>query len=344
MIRKSKGKRMSRKIFFSVFAMTIAAFVLGAGLVLCFVYVGGTDTFVGIVLAMAVASALATIPAMWMASWLSERITQPINDIDPRYPEKAEVYDELTPLVQRMSAQNLQIMQHMASLTESHEKQDAMRREFTANVSHELKTPLTSIAGYAELIRDGIARPEDVSRFAGKICEESQRLITLVGDIIKLSQLDDKEIQVEIEEIDLYEICAAVLSHLERAAEKKQVRCTLTGDHPVIRGAALIVEEIIFNLCDNAIKYNREGGSVTVSLRRYADGVELSVTDTGIGIPHEDIERVFERFYRVDKSHSKEIGGTGLGLSIVKHGARFLGATVSLESTLGLGTTVRVLF
>ena len=344
MIRKSKGRRMSRKIFLGVFAMTIAAFIVGAGLVLCFVYVGGTDTFWGIVVTLAVSVVLATIPAMWLASWLSERITQPINDIDPRYPEKADVYDELAPLVQRMSAQNVQIMQQMASLTENHEKQDAMRRDFTANVSHELKTPLTSINGYAELLRDGIARPEDVPRFAGKICDEAQRLITLVGDIIKLSQLDEKEIHVQVEEINLHETCAAVLSHLEMAAAEKKVRCTLIGDRPVIRAASQIVEEIIFNLCDNAIKYNREGGIVTVALRQYVDGVELSVTDTGIGIPHEDLDRVFERFYRVDKSHSKEIGGTGLGLSIVKHGARFLGATVSVESTLGMGTTVRILF
>jgi len=243
-----------------------------------------------------------------------------------------------------MEEQNAHTAQQIANLTALYEEQDAMRRDFTANVSHELKTPLTSISGYAELLQNGLVKPDDVPRFSGKIYDESQRLITLVGDIIKLSQLDSKEVAVTIEDINLYDACAAVISHLDIAAEKKAVTVTLTGEHIHIRGAEQVVEEIIFNLCDNAIKYTPAGGSVTVSLQQCVDGAQLTVRDTGIGIAAADLPHIFERFYRADKSHSQKIGGTGLGLSIVKHGARFLGATVSVESTPGAGTTIRVLF
>ena len=219
-----------------------------------------------------------------------------------------------------------------------------MRRDFTANVSHELKTPLTSIKGYSELLRDGIAKSEDIPRFAGKIYEESHRLITLVGDIIKLSQLDGNDIEVKIEKIDLCELTSAVISQLEMAAKSKNITVTLTGDRPIITGGEQIVEEMIFNVIDNAIKYNRQGGEVNVKIRQRLDGVEFEVKDTGIGIAEEDIPHIFERFWRADKSHSKEIGGTGLGLSIVKHGAMFMDAHVSVKSKLNEGTTVRILF
>lgn len=251
---------------------------------------------------------------------------------------------EFTPLVHRLNTQNEQFVQQMQTLQQQHETQDRLRRDFTANVSHELKTPLTSISGYAELISQGIAKPEDIPRFADKIHTESQRLITLVSDIIKLSQLDDRDIAIEIRELELLQICQDVFSRLELAATEKNITMLLQGPALHIKGAEEIVEEMIFNLCDNAIKYNRPGGSVTVTLRQFIDGVELTVSDTGIGIAEEDIPHIFERFYRVDKSHSKEVGGTGLGLSIVKHGARFLGASVSAESRLGEGTTIRILF
>ena len=279
------------------------------------------------------------------AAWLiSRRICTPLRNLNWEHPESSRDYPELEPLFHQLEQQSRQIASQLRELEEKHGKQDAMRRDFTANVSHELRTPLTSISGYAEIIRDGIAKGEDVERFAGKIYDESQRLITLVGDIIKLSQLDGKDIAVTMEPIDLYAACQGVLSLLEPAASLRHIRLQLEGEPAVIIGAQQIIEEMVYNICDNAIKYNREGGSVTVRLRRCVDGVELTVSDTGIGIPQEDLGHIFERFYRVNKSHSKEVGGTGLGLSIVKHGAMFHNAALSVESQLGQGTTIRLLF
>lgn len=282
--------------------------------------------------------------ALLIAEGVSQSIAKDIGALDFDDPEGTCVYSELLPLAGRIRTHREKTKEMMESLRVEHDKQDTMRREFTANVSHELKTPLTSISGYAEIMRNGIVKEEDIPRFAGKIYDESQRLITLVGDIIKLSQLDDKEVDVKFEDIDLYDMCSAVLSHLEMAASKHNIRLNLGGDHLKIHSAEQIVEEMIFNVCDNAIKYNRENGSVDVFVRQYVDGVEVSVSDTGIGIEEEEIGRIFERFYRVDKSHSQEIGGTGLGLSIVKHGAKFVGASVSVESRIGEGTTIRILF
>ena len=279
-----------------------------------------------------------------IASKVSKSIIKPINNLNPSDPKSTVPYRELSPLVDRIEAQNAQIAQQITDLNREHENQDAMRRDFTANVSHELKTPLTSISGYAEIIKAGIAKEEDIERFAGKIYDESQRLITLVGDIIKLSRLDGQEMNIEVERFDLYDVCCDVLSQLEMAAVEHKVTMELQGEHTELVAAEKIVEEMIFNLCDNAVKYNRENGRVTVSIKQCMDGVELTVSDTGIGIPKEDIDRIFERFYRVDKSHSKAIGGTGLGLSIVKHGAMFLGASVSVESELGVGTSIRIVF
>lgn len=288
--------------------------------------------------------AVETAISMLLAFKVSKSITAPINRLDLENPQGNEVYAELTPLVDKIKNQNSQISQQLADLKAEHEKQDGMRRDFTANVSHELKTPLTSISGYAELIKTGIAKEQDVERFAGKIYDESQRLVTLVGDIIKLSQLDGKDLPVRVETIDLYELCEAVISQLEMAAKEMNITFVLKGEHLHITAAEQIVEEIIFNLCDNAVKYNRQDGTVTVGLKQCVDGIELSVKDTGIGIPADELDRIFERFYRVDKSHSKEIGGTGLGLSIVKHGAAFLGASVTVESELGKGTVIRIVF
>ncbi len=275
---------------------------------------------------------------------VAKRITKPINRLNPEDFKSTVCYHELTPLVERIEAQNTQIIKQITDLNLEHENQDAMRRDFTANVSHELKTPLTSISGYAEIIKTGIAKDEDVERFACKIYDESQRLITLVGDIIKLSQLEGQEIPVEVEKFELYDVCQKVLSQLEMAASERKVTMELSGDRVELVAAQKIVEEMVFNLCDNAIKYNREGGRVKVSIKQYMDGIELCVKDTGIGIAQENIDRIFERFYRVDKSHSKEIGGTGLGLSIVKHGAAFLGASMSVESELNVGTSIRIVF
>lgn len=282
--------------------------------------------------------------SLLLSMHVSKTVTAPINAINLEDPQSDGVYAELKPLINRIETQNVQIAKQLSDQRTEHDRQDAMRRDFTANVSHELKTPLTSISGYAEIIKNGIAKKEDVERFAGKIYDESQRLITLVGDIIKLSQLDGNDVPVKFEQVDLYEVCEAVMSQLEMAATEKNVTFELHGDHIKINAVEQIVEEIVFNLCDNAVKYNRDGGKVSISITQFVDGVELCVSDTGIGIPKEDIDRIFERFFRVDKSHSKEIGGTGLGLSIVKHGAKFLGATLSVESELGKGTSIRICF
>lgn len=228
-------------------------------------------------------------------------------------------------------------------ITEQEEREN-LRREFTANVSHELKTPLTSISGFAEIIQNGIVKPEDIPRFAGNIYVESQRLITLVDDILNLSRLDEADVQLEREQFDLTALARDVAGRLKPAAKKNGVVITVIGDKAEINGVKSIVDEMIYNLCENAVKYNRKNGRVTLTVSQEPAGTALTVTDTGIGIPKADVDRVFERFYRVDKSHSKEIGGTGLGLSIVKHGAAFHNAKVSLNSTEGEGTTVRLVF
>lgn len=223
-------------------------------------------------------------------------------------------------------------------------QREQMRREFTSNVSHEMKTPLTSIYGISEMLMNGLVKPEDVHRFAEDIHKESGRMISLIDDTIKLSQLDEESIPYEREDVDLYAIAEETVARMRPEAAKHNVTLTLTGESHVIRGIRTILGEIVSNLCDNAIKYNRDGGSVRVSVTKEGGKTVLAVADTGIGIPKEHLDRVFERFYRVDKSHSREIGGTGLGLSIVKHGAAYHGAEVKIDSTVGVGTTVKILF
>ena len=224
------------------------------------------------------------------------------------------------------------------------EQGEQMRREFTANVSHELKTPLTSISGMAEIMKDGLVRAEDIQGFAADIYKESQRLIRLVEDIIHLSRLDEGGADLEKKEVDLLELARTVQERLRPTAGQSGVELEVSGEHQTISGIPSVVEEMIYNLLDNAIKYNHPGGKAAVTVSGAPDGVVVTVSDTGIGIPLEDQNRVFERFYRVDKSHSKEIGGTGLGLSIVKHAAALHNAQVELNSTPGQGTTVRLCF
>ena len=231
----------------------------------------------------------------------------------------------------------------LVNVTEKLER-EKLRREFSANVSHELKTPLTSISGFAEIIQDGYVKEEDVRAFAGRIYKEAQRLITLVEDVIRISQLDEGEVPYEWTETDLYQTAKNVFGTLSEAAKKQDVHLYIEGDRVQLHTVPNILEEVLFNLCDNAIKYNKPGGSVCICLTENEESVCISVKDNGVGIPKEDQSRVFERFYRVDKSHSKEIGGTGLGLSIVKHGVSFLGGEVELESTPGQGTEITVSF
>ena len=252
--------------------------------------------------------------------------------------------EELKPLVRRLAEQNRQILSQMEDLGREHDRQDRLRREFTANVSHELKTPLTSINGFAELIRDGLVRPEDVQRFAGKICDEARRLMDLVGDILRLSRLEERGRDLAMEPLSLREEARLVKEQLTGLALRRGVTVTLAGSEGQIVASKKIVAEILHNLTDNAIQYNRPGGSVTITVSESRDTATVVVQDTGIGIPKEELPRIFERFYRVDKSHSRELGGTGLGLSIVKHGAVCLGAQLRVESDLGVGTTITVQF
>lgn len=231
----------------------------------------------------------------------------------------------------------------MLDVTEK-EKAEQMRREFTANVSHELKTPLHTISGCAELLANGMVKQMDVMDFSRQIYMEAQRMIQLVEDIIRLSHLDEGADEMKREEVDLFAMAGGTLESLLRQAEEAGVKIRLDGENAIVYGVPQLLQGIIYNLCDNAIKYNRKGGSVLVTVKNEERGVCLSVTDTGIGIPKEHQERIFERFYRVDKSHSKEIGGTGLGLSIVKHAARLHDADIELDSVVDGGTTVKLYF
>ena len=224
------------------------------------------------------------------------------------------------------------------------EQREKLRQEFSANVSHELKTPLTAISGFAELLSQGLVPPEKSQEFAADIYKEAQRLMALINDIIQLSKLDEGGLQMEWEQVGLRELAENVCDALRTAAEKKQISLQITGEDRTVRGVYRILHEMVYNLCDNAIKYNRDGGSVTIHIAENEKGTTLSVSDTGIGIPYAEQSRVFERFYRVDKSHSKAVGGTGLGLSIVKHGAQMHHAAVSLESEPDVGTTITLQF
>ena len=267
----------------------------------------------------------------------SRQIVQPINELDLDRLD-ASPYPELAPLLHRIGEQKQTILEQST-------EQERLRREFSANVSHELKTPLTSISGFAELMVKGDVPPEMVKEFSSDIYRESQRMITLVDDIIRLSRLDEGGLQLQREDVDLYDLVSDTLDSLRSTAEQKDVQLELRGEHAVVRGVWQLLDEAVFNLCDNAIKYNRTGGSVIAEVAK-GDGGEilLSVTDTGIGIAPEHQERVFERFYRVDKSHSKAIGGTGLGLSIVKHVAQFHEAELKLESSPDAGTKITLVF
>ena len=268
-----------------------------------------------------------------LASWQTRRLIKPINELDIEHPLDNMVYEELTPLLTAMDQSNRE-----------KEEVSNMRKEFSANVSHELKTPLTSISGYAEIMKYGLVRPQDIPNFSERIYKEARRLITLVEDIIKLSKLDEESVELEKEDVELYGLCREIVSRLSPQANARRVQVSVQGEQVVYRGIRQILDEMIYNVCENAIKYNNEGGRVVVWCGKTLNGAKISVTDNGIGIPEEHLERIFERFYRVDKSHSKERGGTGLGLSIVKHGAILHGAKVQVESKVGEGTRIDILF
>lgn len=292
---------------------------------------------------IAVVALIAFAISLVLASRLSKKIVEPINRIDPDSPAAylgRKEYEEVEPLLQKMSAQQAEIRRNQEEL----EKTSQIRQEFTANASHELKTPLHAISGYAELLESSMVKAEDIGPFAGKIRREAQRMTQLVEDIIGLTRLDGGANEMEWDHVDLYQIAQNAVDSVQSAAEKMPVSLTLSGEKAILYGVPRVLYSIIYNLCDNAIKYNHPSGSVDVSVRNYDKSVELTVRDTGIGIPDESRSRIFERFYRVDKSHSREIGGTGLGLSIVKHGVLIHNAKITVESELNAGTTFTVVF
>ncbi|MBP3798726.1 MAG: two-component sensor histidine kinase [Ruminococcus sp.] len=262
---------------------------------------------------------------------LTEKMIAPLKRI-PEIIEKnisvtdADIYPEVVPLVEE--------------IRNSRNAQSEMRQEFTANVSHELKTPLTSISGYAELIESGMAQGEDSVKFAGKIRKESDRMLALIGDILRLSELDSIGDTPLDDDVDLKAVAEDCKDRLLQQAEKRGIRITVSGESTVIKGSRTELGELVYNLVDNAIKYNRENGNIEINIT----DKNLTVTDTGLGIPQESIPRIFERFYRIDKSRSRAKGGTGLGLSIVRHIAEHHGAEIDVESTVGVGTSITVKF
>ena len=285
--------------------------------------------------AVAITVALVSIFAVaaMVARSLTNQITEPINKLNLDDPLNNETYEEILPLLSRMQCQN-----------EEAARNGKMRQEFSANVSHELKTPLTSIMGYAEIVENGIAKPEDVPRFAEQIRREANHLLEMIEDIIRLSHLDEADLTAEFQQIDLQQLCHEVAKNLQPKAEKMQVTFTTDLQHCTVSGVSTMLYEMVYNLCDNAIIYNRVGGSVKLELFDDGKNVQLWVNDTGIGIAEENQQRIFERFYRVDASHSKQTGGTGLGLSIVKHTALLHNAKLVVRSRLGSGTRISVKF
>lgn len=276
------------------------------------------------------------IVALFISIKLVKKLYKPIEELGNHLDDidSVEAYDELMPFIN--------------SVKESEEKYKALdkqKKQFTANVSHELKTPLTSIAGYAELIEAGIAKPEDIKPFAGVIRKQALRLVTLSEDIIRLSQLEENDDQkIVFESVDLFELANRCVEALTINAKNKNVQIVLHGESCYVRAKSTLVEELIYNLCDNAIRYNKENGSVDVFVEPIKGGAILTVKDTGIGIPEKYQDRIFERFFRVDKSRSKATGGTGLGLAIVKHIVKLHNADLSINSVEGQGTTITITF
>lgn len=272
-----------------------------------------------------------------LASRIAEKIVKPINEIDLTHPSQyygKENYEEIEPLIRHIAAQQAQLKADQEEI----EKAALIRQEFSANVSHELKTPLHAISGYAELLENGMVKEEDIKPFAQKIHAESIRMTKLIEDIIDLTKLDNGGAKMTWENCDFYRIAENAVDSLETAASAMDVNLTISGETAPVTAIPQLLYSIVYNLCDNAIKYNRRGGSVSVSVSQDKHNTALTVKDTGIGIPEEEQERIFERFYRVDKSRSKEAEGTGLGLSIVKHAVKIHNGTIELHSNSGQGT------
>lgn len=275
------------------------------------------------------------ILCVFLARFLTKNLLKPIEEMAVNIEEYTgkTAYKELVPFAETIRAQHENIL-----------KAAKMRQDFTANVSHELKTPLTAISGYAELMENGIIHGEEVKRFSGEIRKNANRLLSLITDIIRLSELDNVETERTFEQLDLYEVAENCVENLRFNAEKHNVTLILYGSSTMIRGSREMLNELITNLCDNAIRYNNPNGWVTVTVEQKQGRCQMVVRDNGIGIPKEHQDRIFERFYRVDKSRSKRTGGTGLGLAIVKHIVAIHDASIKLESKPGEGTEITVIF
>lgn len=272
---------------------------------------------------------------MVISHYLTKKLVEPIEKLATNIMlvDENNVYEEIRPFVNTIKEQHVNIINNAQ-----------LRQEFTANVSHELKTPLTAISGYAELIGNGMTGKEDTIRFSNEIHSNANRLLSLINDIIKLSELDEADHQMEMERIDLYKLAENCVQMMQVTAEKQGIRLILQGESTMAMANKGLMDEVFYNLCSNAIRYNKPGGSVTVTVGTKDERPFLSVADTGIGIPKECQERVFERFYRVDKSRSKSTGGTGLGLAIVKHIVAQHNAALHLDSELDEGTTIEIVF
>lgn len=319
------AKRLSdgSVIRLSIVQMTVWTLVLGFAQPICMV--------IGI----------AFVLSLILASRLTKKILEPINNINPDNPmehEGEEGYKEIQPLLKRIYLQQEELKRNQKEI----EKTALIRQEFTANVSHELKTPLHAISGYAELLENEMVKDKDIIPFAGKIRDESLRLTKLVEDIIDLTKLDNGGIEMKWEDCDLYRIAENAIDSLEVTASAMNITIELSGTEAPIKAIPQLLYSIVYNLCDNAIKYNHKSGEVEINIQQNMFDTILTIKDTGIGIPKESKERIFERFYRVDKSRSKEVGGTGLGLSIVKHAVMIHKGRIEVESEKGKGSQFTV--
>lgn len=332
---------MTKKIFIKIFIFSLCIISITAILILVVLHsyfdiLNKTEVF-RLAAALAAAIIISVAAAVFISVKITKTIVEPIKDLGNNLdnPDNIKVFSELQGVVDEIKKQK--------------EKQKALmgqKKQFTANLSHELKTPLTSIAGYAELIEAGIAKEEDIKPFASTIRAQALRLVSLSEDIIQLSQLEENydSNSISFSSIDLFEIAGSCVETLKVNAESRGININLEGESVFIKGNSSLIEELIYNLCDNAIRYNKENGSVLVTITDNESSTVLTVKDTGIGIDEKYHDKVFERFFRVDKSRSKKTGGTGLGLAIVKHIVSLHGAELKISSKLGKGTEISIYF
>lgn len=332
---------MTKKIFIKIFIFSLCIISITAILILVVLHsyfdiLNKTEVF-RLAAALAAAIIISVAAAVFISVKITKTIVEPIKDLGNNLdnPDNIKVFSELQGVVDEIKKQK--------------EKQKALmgqKKQFTANLSHELKTPLTSIAGYAELIEAGIAKEEDIKPFASTIRAQALRLVSLSEDIIQLSQLEENydSNSISFSSIDLFEIAGSCVETLKVNAESRGININLEGESVFIKGNSSLIEELIYNLCDNAIRYNKENGSVLVTITDNEISTVLTVKDTGIGIDEKYHDKVFERFFRVDKSRSKKTGGTGLGLAIVKHIVSLHGAELKISSKLGKGTEISIYF